>query len=115
MGLACDQPTGRTATLVLTGELDLMAVPALSGQLTSVLRTHPGQLVLDLAGVTFIDCAVARLIAQAGQCLAAAGQGSGRTGGKPVLTGCAPAVCRLFDLTGLAGYVDLRTERAGRC
>jgi anti-anti-sigma factor len=90
---------GETATLVLAGELDLLAVPALAGQLVSALNARPGRLVFDLAGVTFLDCAAARLIARAGEHLVPPGQ--------PVLTGCRPAVRRVFGLAGLARYVEM--------
>ncbi len=90
-----------TATIVLSGELDLIAVPVLSRQLSAALAGAPRLLVFDLAEVTFIDCAVGRLIAQAGWCLPA--------GRKPVVSGLAPPVRRLFALTGFAACVDLRS------
>ncbi len=89
-----------TATIVLSGELDLTAVPVLSRQLAAALAGAPRLLVFDLAEVTFVDCAVGQLIAQASWCLPG--------GRKPVLSGPAPAIRRLFELTGFAGWVELR-------
>lgn len=47
---------GRTATLVLCGELDYATAPLLAGRLTTALARGPESVILDLAALTFIDC-----------------------------------------------------------
>ncbi len=49
--------------MVISGELDLLSTPSLAGHLNQILAGGPRHLVFDLARVSFIDCAAARLIA----------------------------------------------------
>jgi anti-sigma B factor antagonist len=46
---------GGALVLSLTGELDLYTAPALRAALQGVVGRSPQRLVVDLAGVTFID------------------------------------------------------------
>ncbi|MGE5289998.1 MAG: STAS domain-containing protein [Micromonosporaceae bacterium] len=48
---------GHTAAVIADGELDYATALTLTAHLTEALSRHPGRLILDLAGVTFIDCA----------------------------------------------------------
>ena len=82
-----------TATLVLAGELDLTTVPALARHLEQVLARQPRRLVLDLAQVTFVDVAAARLLAGTTRPQPAAGP--------PVLRRAGPETRRILALTGL--------------
>jgi anti-anti-sigma factor len=41
----------------ICGEIDIQSAPQLRDELLQVLRRHGPQLALDLAGVTFLDCA----------------------------------------------------------
>lgn len=41
----------------ICGEIDMQSAPQLRDELLRVLRRHGPQLALDLAGVTFLDCA----------------------------------------------------------
>jgi len=93
--------TAGTATVVISGELDLLSTPSLAGHLNQVLAGHPRRLVFDLARVSFIDCAAARLIAGTEASL----PGDQR----PVVRRAAPEVRRVFELTGL----DARCEMDG--
>ena len=43
--------------VTIAGEIDIQSSPDLRDQLLRVLRQHGARLALDLAGVTFIDCA----------------------------------------------------------
>ena len=73
-------------TILIRGELDLVTMPALAGQLALVSRDKPGRLVFDLAGTRFMDCGSARLIAGSGQWLrdgAPAAHPPPRPGGAP--------------------------------
>jgi anti-anti-sigma factor len=87
------------ATVVLSGTLDLLAVPVLSERLRSVLAAKPRHLVFDMGRVTFADCASARLITHAGRYLTA--------GRKPVLRDCVPAVRKIFEVTGFADHCEM--------
>ncbi|MDT4939427.1 MAG: hypothetical protein QOG80_3098 [Pseudonocardiales bacterium] len=46
------------------GEVDMMTAPLLTAAATSMLTSAPGDLVLDLAGVTFADSALLHAIDQ---------------------------------------------------
>ncbi len=46
-----------TATMTIAGELDCATAPVLSERLATTLAQQPQRLVLDLAHLTFIDCA----------------------------------------------------------
>ncbi|MBV9205190.1 MAG: STAS domain-containing protein [Actinobacteria bacterium] len=87
-------------TIHIRGELDLVTMPSLAEQLAPVLRDMSGRLVFDLAGTSFMDCGSARLIARAGQ--SAGGQ-------RPLIRRPAPAVRRVFELTGLAAYCEIES------
>jgi anti-anti-sigma factor len=86
-------------TIVIRGELDLVTLPVLAGQLALVSRDKPERLVFDLAGTSFMDCGSARLIAGSGPWL--------RGGGRPVIRHPSPGVRRILDLTGLDAYCDI--------
>jgi anti-sigma B factor antagonist len=88
-----------TATILLSGELDVTTRPFISDHLARLMAEEPGRLVFDLAQVGFADCGALRLIAGAGRLL----PGSGR----PVIRHPSPAVRRLAELTGLAGYCEI--------
>ncbi|HXP58806.1 MAG TPA: STAS domain-containing protein [Streptosporangiaceae bacterium] len=83
-----------TATLVITGELDLITIPALAWQLDQVLAQSPDRVVFDLTRVAFVDVAAARLISGATRALPRAG--------RPVLRRPSPEARRVLELTGLA-------------
>ena len=82
-----------TTILVLAGDLDLTTVPALTWDLEQALARPPRRLVLDLARVTFVDVAAARLLAGSPRSLPAAGP--------PVLRRASPEARRVLALTGL--------------
>ena len=86
-------------TIVIRGELDLVTLPVLAGQLALVSRDKPERLVFDLAGTSFMDCGSARLITGSGSWL--------RHGGRPVIRHPGPGVRRILGLTGLDAYCDI--------
>ena len=55
--------TAGTATVVISGEIDVTTAPLLSRQLAQIVADRPQRLVFDMSGVDFIDCGAARLIA----------------------------------------------------
>jgi anti-anti-sigma factor len=94
-----------TTTVVIKGELDLVTMPYLAGQLALVSRDDPGRLVFDLAGTSFMDCGSARLIAAAGQRLAG--------GKRPVIRRPGAIVRRILELTGLDAHCEIEGLAVG--
>jgi len=92
-------PGAGTATLVISGELDVTTTPLLSRQLAQILEGRPQRLVFDMSGVVFIDCAAARLIAGTGRFLP--------EGRRPVIRSPSPVVRRLLELTGFAAQCEM--------
>lgn len=88
-----------TATVVIRGELDMVTMPRLARRLALVLADGPQRLVLDLADVTYIDCASARLITGTGRHLPA--------GVRPAIRLPSMVVRRVLALTGLADCLDI--------
>jgi len=88
-----------TVTVVVRGELDAVAVPALAAELAKIAEHEPRHLVFDLTGLCFIDCAAARLIAGSGRFLT--------PGRRPVIRGARPAVRRLLQVSGLDAHCDM--------
>lgn len=92
--------------VVLSGDLDVVAMPALSARLADITAVRPGPLAFDLSAVTFMDCGSARLIV-----------GAGSTGpGEPrrVLFGVPPLVRRLLQITGLDQLCEVSDDHHGR-
>ena len=48
---------GAPPVVEVRGEIDIQSAPQLRDELLQVVRRHGPQLALDLAGVTFLDCA----------------------------------------------------------
>jgi anti-sigma B factor antagonist len=91
-----------TATVVISGELDLLSTPSLAEHLDQILASSPERLVFDLSRVTFVDCAAARLIAGTEASL----PGDQR----PVLRRATREVRRVFELTGLDARCETEAE-----
>ena len=53
---------GRVSTLILGGDLDLLATGGFLEQAALAVDDRTGRLVFDLAGVTFLDCAGVRAL-----------------------------------------------------
>ena len=53
----CDQWAGRTATVTVRGEIDAATADAFHERLAAVAGGGPTRLVIDLAGVEFLDSA----------------------------------------------------------
>ena len=89
-----------TATLMISGELDLSTMPLLSEHLSLILRQRPRRLVVDMARTGFMDCASARLIAGAVRSLPDTGQ--------LVIRRPSPAVRRVLELTTLDADCEIQ-------
>lgn len=84
---------GPVCTLILGGSLDLVAADEFLQQAARVLDDRIERLVLDLAGVTFLDCAGVRALAMAA---------SFAPSGCPVIIrSLSPAARRIFELLDL--------------
>lgn len=86
------EPDG-SLTLVLAGELDLAESDELARLLTLSLARST-RIRLELAQVTFMDCAVLGVLVGAARRAEAAG-------GRVRITTCSPLVRRLLAITGL--------------
>lgn len=83
-----------TVTLVLRGEIDLASAPALERKLEDAESLLPRRIVLDLAGLDFIDSAGIHLLIDAQQRAQADGH-------QLILTHVPAHATRLFRLTGI--------------
>ncbi len=88
------------ATVLLEGELDIATAPVLDATLADVERNGTGTVVLDLAGVRFIDSTGLRSLLSARQRAATAGR-------TLRLTNIPVDVERVFDVTGVRRIFDI--------
>ncbi len=88
-----------TATVLISGELDLVTMAFLTDRLMLIARRAPRQIVFDLARASFMDCGSARQIAAAGQLLP--------DRPRPVIRHARPVVRRIFELSGLDSLCEL--------
>lgn len=99
-------------TVSLEGEIDLSAVEEFEPTLQSYMSNGPAYVVLDMAGVTFIDSTGLRLLLRIKQRVEQKAIGS------LLLGEMSPPVRRLLDLTGLTdvfAYVNGRPPDTFRC
>lgn len=86
------------AVVALSGELDAHTATQLRTLLAEQLLAGPGNLILDLSALSFIDSAgLATLIA--------ADKGTRRAGMKLVLAASAPSVRKVLKITGVDGVL----------
>jgi anti-anti-sigma factor len=90
---------GPVSTLTLHGELDLCAASELLIQAAGAVDSRTERLVLDMAGLTFLDCAGARALAMAASFVPA--------GCPVIIRSLNPGARRVLDLLGL----DLENPR----
>ena len=62
---------GVVATVTVTGELDAVTAPGLTGRLMTVAAAQPERLVLNLGGLVFVDVAGIRALDSAHKALQA--------------------------------------------
>jgi anti-anti-sigma factor len=91
--------TGETVIVVLRGELDVTVEGFLYGRLSRIREIRPSRLVFEMAQVTYLDCASARLIAGTGDWLPA--------GVKPVVSHPPPIVRRVLEASGIGAFCEL--------
>ena len=96
---------GAVCTLIVVGALDSLAADGFLQQAARVLDNRVGRLVLDLAGVTFLDCAGVRALAIA-SCFA--------PGDCPVIIrSLRPPARRIITALGTDDIENLRRLTAG--
>jgi anti-anti-sigma factor len=88
--------------MVITGELDLTTRPVLAEYLSAILRARPPRLILDLAGLGFVDCGSVRLIVSAGQFLPG--------GRRAIIRHPSRAVRRVLELTGFDASCEIEDD-----
>ncbi|MFL6076291.1 MAG: STAS domain-containing protein [Mycobacteriales bacterium] len=100
---------GGAVVVVATGEVDMLTAPTLSEALGTaadqVAGADAGLVVLDCAGVSFLDSTGLGAIAGAHQKIT-------DNGGKLRLAALRPHVTRVLQITGLAEHWELYPSRA---
>jgi anti-anti-sigma factor len=97
---------GTVCTLIVGGALDLLAADEFLQQAARVLDDRIERLVLDLAGVTFLDCAGVRALAIA-TCFAPSGC-------PVIIRSLSPPARRVITVLGPGDIENLRRLSAGR-
>ena len=96
---------GAVCTLILDGSLDLLATGEFLQQAARVLDDRIERLVLDLAGVTFLDCAGVRALAIA-TCFAPSGC-------PVIIRSLSSPARRIITVLGIDDIENLRRLTAG--
>jgi anti-anti-sigma factor len=86
--------------VAINGDLDVTTMAALTDHLAGLADLRPARLVIDLSGVSYLDCGSAWLLASTAALLPA--------GQQPVLSSARPLVRRMLELTELARLFELR-------
>lgn len=90
---------GGETVFTLRGELDPHTAPDLRTEIDAVLASGRARLVLDLAGLTFVDSSGLRVIISAHKDAA-------ERGGRLVLRAPSQTTRRLLDITGLLDHIE---------
>jgi anti-sigma B factor antagonist len=92
--------TGDEVVLVLVGELDPHTAPTLRSSIDDAVTDGTTTLLLDVAGLRFIDSSGLRVIISAHKVM-------DERGGRLVLRAPTDNTRRLLEITGLADHVEL--------
>lgn len=92
---------GNDTVLALRGELDPHTAPDLRREIDHVFEAGRSHLVLDLAGLSFIDSSGLRVVISAHK-------ETVERGGGLVLRSPSPTTRRLLDITGLLDHIETR-------
>lgn len=93
-------PGETPGTIVLTGEIDFSVAPRVRDRLWALVQEAGGDIVLDMAGLTYIDSSGLALLLELRKLLEEEGRGVR-------IRSIAPQVRKLFDLTQLAEVFGL--------
>ena len=91
---------GERQTILIAGELDMASAPELDA-LISRLAARPGELVLDVKGLTFMDSTGVRLILHVLELCQ-------ENGCRFTLRSLTPQVRRLLEVAGVTEYLEER-------
>jgi stage II sporulation protein AA (anti-sigma F factor antagonist) len=92
---------GHELSLTLVGEVDPHTAPRVEGEIRAgLLSPSVEQLLIDLAGVTFMDSSGLRVLISAHRSMR-------ERGGRLVLRSPSPTVSRLLEITQLGGEIDI--------
>jgi anti-sigma B factor antagonist len=94
---------GRARWITLTGELDVATAPALSAELDRAMTCPTHAVVLDLSGLTFMDCSAVRAV------IDFADQTRAR-GWELRIVSPPPQIAKIFTLTDSEERLGLRTR-----
>ena len=89
-----DRWIGAEATVTVQGEIDATTAAALSGQLDEVAARNPQRLVIDLAGVGFLDSAGLQAFAHV--------RGKLPERCAVIIRSAQPRLRQVFEITGLS-------------
>ena len=92
--------SGSPLVVEISGEIDIQSAPELRDELLRVIRRRGPQLALDLAGVTFMDCAGLNVL------LATRRRAQLEEGSVRIIR-ASPRVRRMISLLGLEGVFAL--------
>lgn len=92
--------TASKLVVALTGELDLTTLPQAEREILAAEDAAPAVLLVDLAGLDFMDSSAIRLVLQA--------DARARTAGRRLAVACGHGLPRqMFDLLGLDNRLEL--------
>jgi anti-sigma B factor antagonist len=97
-----ERTRGDGSELALSGDLDMSATFVLEPVLDRVLAGAPGELVLDLTEVPFVDSSGLGL-------LIATHERADRAGVDMAISGAGPEIQRVFHIAGLEGVLPVRS------
>ncbi|WP_329530540.1 STAS domain-containing protein [Streptomyces sp. NBC_01450] len=89
--------TGRSTVIAVRGEVDLDNAAELDEALAAASRACQGSVVLDLAGVTFLDSTTINVVLRA----------HGTLGPRLRLAALSPFVERVLGITGVSGVLPV--------
>lgn len=93
--------TGAESVLALSGDLDPATVPVLEAAIAeAAARDGVARVVLDLAGLSFLDSSGLRVFVTAREAMA-------QQGAQLALRNPTPNTVRLLDVTGLGEIIDV--------
>lgn len=85
--------------ITVRGELDMASVPVLADMMALLLDVNPGDSMIDICGLSFIDAAgLGCLVGFANQLAV--------SGSKISVVGASPRLRRVFDLVQLGGLLQ---------
>jgi anti-anti-sigma factor len=94
---------GREAVIVITGELDMASAPDFEREAEAVLATPVDRLVLDLAGLGFLDSSGIAVFHRADRRMA-------ERGGQLILDHVPASIQRILELCGMADAFTIRSR-----